>query len=146
VDIKTYLPDDILTKVDRTSMAHSLEVRVPLLDHEVVEYAARIPARYKLRGREGKYIFKKALAHLLPPEVLHRPKMGFSLPLAHWLRSGLKNMFQERVFAKDAFLGELFAPEPIRGWWTQHQRGMRDYSPHLWALLVLECWGRQFMR
>lgn len=146
VDLKTYLPDDILTKVDRASMAHSLEVRVPFLDHEVVEYAARIPACYKLHKGEGKYILKKALARLLPADVLHRPKMGFSLPLARWLRGDLKSMFEERVFAKDAFIGELFDPAPIRSWWRQHQRGVKDYAPQLWALMVLEGWGRQFVR
>ena len=146
VDIKTYLADDILTKVDRASMAHGLEVRVPLLDHEVMEYAASIPARYKLKNGEGKYIFKKALRELLPSEVLNRRKMGFSIPLAKWFRGDLKHLFEERIFAKDAFVGEIFDPSPIRRWWEQHQRGTRDYSYHLWILLVLECWGRRFMR
>ena len=146
VDIKTYLVDDILTKVDRASMAHALEVRVPLLDHEVMEYAAHIPARYKLHHGEGKYIFKQALRDLLPSEVLNRRKMGFSIPLARWFRSELKGLFEERVLTQDAFIGDLFNVNSIRQWWVQHQRGTRDYSPHLWALLVLECWGRRFMR
>ncbi len=146
VDIKTYLVDDILTKVDRTSMAHSLEVRVPLLDHQVMEYAAGIPARYKLRNREGKYIFKRALCDLVPGEILNRPKMGFSIPLAQWLRGDLKRVFEERIFSKDAFLENLFEPHAIRHWWNQHQRGTRDYSCHLWALLMLECWGKKFMK
>lgn len=145
VDIKTYLVDDILTKVDRASMAHSLEVRVPLLDHEVMEYAACIPACYKLRQGGGKYIFKKALENLLSAETLYRAKMGFSIPLARWFRSDLKGLFEERVLAKDAFVGGLFDPAPIRRWWAQHQRGTRDYSYYLWAILVLECWGRKFM-
>ncbi|MGH8064835.1 MAG: XrtA/PEP-CTERM system amidotransferase [Candidatus Entotheonellia bacterium] len=145
VDVKTYLVDDILTKVDRASMAHSLEVRVPLLDHEVMEYAASIPARYKLWNGEGKYIFKKALGDLLPDEILHRPKMGFRLPLASWFRAGLKRKFEERVFTKDAFIDEFLDTAQIRHWWAQHQRGTRDYSAHLWALLVLEGWARRFM-
>jgi asparagine synthase (glutamine-hydrolysing) len=145
VDIKTYLVDDILTKVDRASMAHSLEVRVPLLDHEVMEYAASLPACYKLQNGEGKYIFKKALQNLLPSEVLYRPKMGFVIPLARWFRGDLKGLFTERIFAKDAFIRDLFDPAPIQRWWVQHQRGVRDYSAYLWALLVLECWGRRFM-
>lgn len=145
VDIKTYLVDDILTKVDRTSMAHSLEVRVPLLDHEVVEYAARIPARYKLRNGEGKYLFKKALRGLVPSEILERPKMGFSIPLANWLRKGLKGTFEEKVFSPESFVSTLFNLAPIQQWWVQHQRGTKDYSCHLWALLVLECWGRRFI-
>lgn len=144
VDVKTYLVDDILTKVDRASMAHSLEVRVPLLDHEVMEYAARIPARYKLRHGEGKYILKKALSTLIPAEILYRPKMGFSLPLAQWLRHELRVLFENEVFAHGAFLGELFDLELVRKWWEQHQRGTRDYASHLWALLVLEHWGKRF--
>lgn len=145
VDIKTYLVDDILTKVDRASMAHSLEVRVPLLDHEVMEYAASIPAAYKLRGSEGKYILKKVLTRVLPPEVLNRPKMGFSIPLARWFRHELKPSFEQEVFAKTSVIGEFFDPQPIRQWWAQHQRGTRDYAPMLWALLVLEHWGRRFL-
>jgi len=145
VDIKTNLVDDILTKVDRASMAHSLEVRVPLLDHEVVEYAAGIPAAYKLRRGEGKYIFKKALEGLLPHDILYRRKMGFSLPLAQWFRGELKRSFEERVLAKGAIVAELVDQAPIRQWWAQHQRGTRDYAPHLWALLVLECWGERFL-
>jgi asparagine synthase (glutamine-hydrolysing) len=145
VDIKTNLVDDILTKVDRASMAHSLEVRVPLLDHEVVEYAAGIPAAYKLRRGEGKYIFKKALEGLLPHDILYRRKMGFSLPLAQWFRGELKRSFEERVLAKGAVVAELFDQVPIRQWWAQHQRGTRDYAPHLWGLLVLECWGERFL-
>jgi asparagine synthase (glutamine-hydrolysing) len=145
VDIKTYLVDDILTKVDRASMAHSLEVRVPLLDHEVMEYAASIPPGYKLHNGEGKYVLKKALLGLLPAEIIARKKMGFAIPLAHWFRDGLKASFEERIFARDAFTSELFDPSPIRQWWAQHQRGTRDYAHYLWALLVLECWGRRFI-
>jgi asparagine synthase (glutamine-hydrolysing) len=146
VDIKTYLVDDILTKVDRASMAHSLEVRVPLLDHEVMEYAASIPASYKLRGGEGKYIFKKVLAQVLPAEVLQRPKMGFSIPLAQWFRRELKPNFEREVLTKRSVVSEFFDLRPIQQWWGQHQRGTRDYAPMLWALLVLEHWGRRFLR
>ena len=145
VDIKTYLVDDILTKVDRASMAHSLEVRVPLLDHEFMEYVARIPAGYKLHAGEGKYIFKKALAELLPKEVMARTKMGFSIPLATWFRGPLRKSFDERIFTKGAFIENLFDVAPIRQWWEQHQRGTRNYAPELWALLVLEYWGRRFV-
>ena len=146
VDIKTYLVDDILTKVDRASMAHSLEVRVPLLDHEVMEYAASIPASYKLHGGEGKYIFKKVLSQFLPRDIVYRPKQGFSIPLAQWFRHELKALFEQRIFADHAFLREFFDMQPIRQWWAQHQRGTRDYAPWLWALLVLECWGQRYGR
>jgi asparagine synthase (glutamine-hydrolysing) len=145
VDIKTYLVDDILTKVDRASMAHSLEVRVPLLDHEVMEYAAQIPSDYKLRRGEGKYIFKRAMTDFIPAAVLHRPKMGFALPLAQWFRRELRTTFEDHVFGPNAFLTTLCDIMPIRQWWGQHQRGTRDYAYHLWALLVLECWGKKFL-
>ncbi len=144
VDIKTYLVDDILTKVDRASMAHSLEVRVPLLDHEFMEYAAAIPADLKLRGGEGKHIFKRSLRGLVPDEVLDRRKMGFSVPLDRWFRNGLRRPFEERVLGSDAFTATLFEQAAIRRWWGEHQRGVRDHSYALWALLVLEHWGRRF--
>lgn len=145
VDVKTYLVDDILTKVDRASMAHSLEVRVPLLDHHVMEYAASIPSSYKLHRGAEKYIFKRMLSQLLPAEVLHRPKMGFSIPLAEWLRKELKVPFEQQLFAQKTITGEFFDIQPIRQWWNQHQWGVRDYSPWLWALLVFERWGRRFL-
>ena len=145
-DIKTYLVDDILTKVDRASMAHSLEVRVPLLDHEVMEYAACIPAAYKLRHGEGKYIFKKSLGGLLPANILYRSKMGFSIPLAQWFRGDLRSTFEECILAKDTYIGNFYNLDVIRGWWGHHQRGLRDYAPYLWALLILECWCQRFMR
>jgi asparagine synthase (glutamine-hydrolysing) len=146
VDIKTYLVDDILTKVDRASMAHSLEVRVPLLDHEFMELAASMPASYKLRNGEGKHIFKRALAPILPREIMDRPKMGFAIPLADWFRGELKPVFESAVFAPDAFVAERFRPEEIRRMWALHQRGARDFAPFLWGILMLEHWGRRFLR
>ena len=128
VDLKTYLPDDILAKVDRASMAHSLEVRVPLLDHRFVEHAATIPPELKLRGGEGKYIFKRALRGLVPDEVLTRPKMGFSVPLDRWFRGDLREPFERRVLGAGSFSESLFQPAAIRCWWDEHQRGARDHS------------------
>jgi asparagine synthase (glutamine-hydrolysing) len=144
VDFKTYLPDDILAKVDRASMAHSLEVRVPLLDHLFVEHAAAIPAAMKLKHGEGKYIFKRALRGLLPEEVLARPKMGFGVPLDRWFRGDLKRPFEERVLAPGSYLESHFEPAAIRALWNEHQSGARDHSYGLWALLTLEHWGRRF--
>jgi len=100
LDFKTWLPGDILTKVDRASMAHSLEVRVPLLDHEFCEYAATLPPSLKLRGGEGKYILKKALEPHLPHDIMYRSKKGFSIPLAAWLRGPLRDAVQEAVLGK----------------------------------------------
>ena len=104
VDIKTYLTDDILTKVDRASMAVSLEVRCPLLDHKVMELAASMPSSLKLRGRIGKYIFKKALESRLPTEIIYRNKMGFAVPLGEWFRTSLKPPFQSMVLRRDRTL------------------------------------------
>ncbi len=145
VDIKTYLTDDILTKVDRASMAVSLEVRCPLLDHRLMALAARIPSNLKLRGREGKYIFKRAMRALLPPEVLSRPKRGFVAPLAEWLRKDLREFASDVLFdeaAKDGWLDHA-AVEKLR---KDHQSGWRDHSRPLWAALMFRMWQRNFMR
>ncbi|HSQ61199.1 MAG TPA: XrtA/PEP-CTERM system amidotransferase [Acidobacteriota bacterium] len=146
VDIKTYLVDDILTKVDRASMAHSLEVRVPLLDHRFMETAAAIPADWKLRGGEGKWIFKRALRGLVPDEVLTRRKMGFSIPLAEWFRGPLRASFESSVLGGDAFGATLFEAAALRRLWGEHQSGARDHAYVLWSLLMLEHWGRRFRR
>lgn len=143
LDMKTYLVGDILTKVDRASMAHALEVREPLLDHKLMEWWSGLSPDLKLRGTEGKYIFKKALEPHLPREVLYRPKMGFSIPLAAWFRGPLR----ERV--RDAVLGESLAATGIfdRGYLRQmveqHQSGRRDYSASLWTVLMFEAFVRQ---
>ena len=143
LDLKTYLVGDINTKVDRASMAHSLEVREPLMDHELVEWLATLPSSLKIRGQEGKYLLKKAMEPRLPQDVLYRPKMGFSVPLARWFRGPLK----QRV--KDAVLGDRLA---ATGWFNQaylrhlveaHQSGARDYSSPLWTLLMFEAFLRQ---
>ena len=144
VDMKTYLPDDILTKVDRASMAHSLEVRVPLLDHEVIEFAAQIPPGLRIRGGQGKYIFKKALSGRLPREILYRRKMGFSVPLAAWFRGPLRPVFEGHVLDEGAFVSQLLDPVGVRSLWSGHQRGTHNFATQLWAVLVLECWGRRF--
>ncbi len=142
LDMKTYLVGDINTKVDRASMAHSLEVREPLMDHELVEWLATLPSSLKVRGQEGKYLLKKAMEPLLPDEVLYRPKMGFAVPLANWFRGALK----QRV--RDAVLGPRLA---ATGWFNRdylthlvdaHQAGTRDYSAPLWTLMMFEAFLR----
>ena len=138
-DIKTYLMDDILVKVDRASMANSLEVRCPLLDHELMETIARIPSGLKLHKGNGKYIFKKALQPVLPNEILRRRKWGFSVPLATWFRRDLKDFAYETVFsAKDEYLNYTF----LEQCWTQHQRGQRDWSSLLWQVLMFKTWQK----
>ncbi len=143
LDMKTYLVGDILTKVDRASMAHSLEVRVPILDHEFVEWMSGLPPELKLRGKEGKYILKKALEPYLPKDILYRPKMGFAVPLASWFRGPLR----QRV--RDALLGPIlagtgfFEQKFLRELVDQHQSGRRDNSAALWSLLMFESFYRQ---
>lgn len=145
VDIKTYLSDDILTKVDRASMAVSLEVRCPLLDHRLMTLAARIPSSLKLRGREGKYIFKRAMKALLPREILSRPKQGFVAPLAGWLRRDLREFADSVLFDEAANDGWL-ARAAVEKLWKDHQSGRRDYSRPLWAALMFRLWQRNFIR
>lgn len=141
VDIKTYLPDDILAKVDRASMAVSLEVRAPLLDHQLMERAATMPSSLKLRGRVGKYIFKKAIADQVPAEVLDRRKQGFAVPLNRWFRGELRELTHESLFAvDDGILDRNF----LRKIWNQHQNGTYDRSSHLWAVLMYRKWRLMF--
>jgi asparagine synthase (glutamine-hydrolysing) len=145
VDMKTYLADDILTKVDRASMANSLEVRAPLLDHQLVEFVARLPWHLKLRGREGKYILKQAVQTLVPHEVLHRRKMGFRLPIDQWLRGQLASFAEAHLEDLCQRQQMLFRPEYIRRLFREHRAGMRDHTAPLWALLMFQLWQQQFL-
>ena len=138
IDMKTYLVGDILTKVDRASMAHSLEVRVPLLDHKFVEWVSGLPTDQKLRGQEGKYSLKKALEPHLPNDVLYRPKMGFGVPLANWFRGPLKTRLRERIVEGGLAKTGLFNPHYLEKLVNQHQSGVRDHSAVLWSLLMFE--------
>jgi asparagine synthase (glutamine-hydrolysing) len=141
VDIKTYLPDDILAKVDRASMAVSLEVRAPLLDHQLMELIAKIPSSMKLRGTTGKYIFKKAMADVLPKDILHRRKQGFAVPLARWFRGDLRDLAHDAIFSRDdGILDKTY----LNKVWDEHQRGTYDRSSHLWAVLMYREWREKF--
>jgi asparagine synthase (glutamine-hydrolysing) len=141
VDLKTYLPDDILVKVDRASMAVSLEVRAPLLDHRLMELAASIPSRMKLRGTNGKYILKKAMSNVLPADVLYRRKQGFAVPLDRWFRKEIKDMaYEEIIEQQDGILN----PKLLNKIWRQHQSGQYDRSAHLWAILMYRKWRQVF--
>ncbi|MFN0316531.1 MAG: XrtA/PEP-CTERM system amidotransferase, partial [Burkholderiales bacterium] len=138
LDMKTYLVGDINTKVDRASMAHSLEVREPLMDHPLVDWLGTLPSSLKVRGQEGKYLLKKSMEAYLPHEIMYRPKMGFGVPLAQWFRGPLR----ERV--KNAILGDtlaqtgLFNPTYLKHLVERHQSGLKDYSSPLWTLLMFE--------
>jgi asparagine synthase (glutamine-hydrolysing) len=142
VDMKTYLPDDILVKVDRASMAHSLEVRAPMLDHHFIELAASIPQSLKLRGGEGKYILKRALSSRLPEDILHRNKMGFAIPLAEWFRTDLKDLAHAHLF--DGPESPLLYRPTIRRIWDEHQNGFRNRATELWTVLMFRLWERRF--
>jgi asparagine synthase (glutamine-hydrolysing) len=144
-DIKTYLVGDILVKVDRMSMANSLEVRAPILDHRVVEYAASIPSSLKLNQKEKKYILKKSFAPLLPSDILYRKKMGFSVPLAYWLRNELKSTAEEKLFHSDSGLSNYFKPTEIKNIWLEHQQQIKDHSATLWSLLMFEFWWQKYI-
>jgi asparagine synthase (glutamine-hydrolysing) len=142
-DFKTYLPGDILTKVDRASMANSLEVRVPLLDHTLVEWAARLPSHLKLHGREGKYIFKTALEPHVCREILYRPKQGFAVPLAQWFRGPLCRRLRETLGGPALRDAGLFNMATVEMLLDQHQTGARDHSAALWSLSMIESFLRQ---
>jgi len=141
VDMKTYLADDILTKVDRASMAVSLEVRAPLLDHKLMEMVATIPSSLKLVGREGKYIFKKAMEPMLKPDILYRKKQGFAVPLDRWFREDLKDLAHDALFgSEDGILHRPF----LQKIWDQHQKKQYDRSAHLWTVLMFRKWRETF--
>jgi len=144
-DLKTYLPGDILVKVDRMSMANSLEVRAPVLDHKVIEYAASIPAELKFRHGEKKYILKRSCQGILPDEILYRKKMGFSVPLADWLRGELRKMAGDFLFGKSAGVNHFFNMKILRSIWGEHQSGQRNYATILWSILMFELWYQEFM-
>ncbi|RJG01889.1 XrtA/PEP-CTERM system amidotransferase [Noviherbaspirillum sedimenti] len=143
LDMKTWLPGDILTKVDRASMAHALEVRVPLLDHQLVEWISGLPSSLKLRGQEGKYIFKKALEPQLSQDILYRDKMGFSIPLASWFRGPLRQRVREALLGPAMADSGIFDMGFVTEMVEQHQSGRRDYSAPIWMLLMFEAFLRK---
>jgi asparagine synthase (glutamine-hydrolysing) len=145
VDTKTYLVGDILSKVDRMSMLNSLEVRVPILDHEFVEWVAGLPPDWKLRGKQQKYILRRLAERVgVPREVLYRKKQGFSLPLAHWMRNELKDMLQILLDSRTLQRG-YFNPNGVRRLMDDHVHGGREFSGRLWRLLMFELWHRNFL-
>jgi asparagine synthase (glutamine-hydrolysing) len=144
IDFKTYLPDDILTKVDRASMANSLEVRCPFLDHRLIEYAARLPSALKLRGRQSKVVLRRAVAGLVPEAILARPKMGFAMPVGQWLRTDLRPLVRDHVLT-DRADHRLFDAETVQVLWREHDAGWRDRTTVLWGLLVFNLWYERFM-
>jgi asparagine synthase (glutamine-hydrolysing) len=146
VDTKTYLTADILTKVDRMSMATSLEVRVPILDHVFVEWVTGLPARLKLHDGKQKYIFKKLAERLgVPSGVLYRPKQGFSLPLVHWIRKELRDDLPRLLLEPRTIQRGYFKPNAIRQLLDEHMTGRRNHTGKIWQLLIFELWHRNFL-
>jgi asparagine synthase (glutamine-hydrolysing) len=146
LDMKTYLTADILAKVDRMSMATSLEMRCPILDHELVEWVVSLPVKYKFQSGTRKYLLKKLATRLgIPSVLLHRPKHGFSLPLVHWMRNELKDGLLEILTEPRTLQRGYFNPAAIRGLLDEHFRGRRDHAGAIWLLLVFELWHRNFL-
>ena len=144
-DQMTYLPNDLLVKVDIATMAVSLEARSPFLDHHVIEFAASLPQTLKLRRLTTKYLLKKVLRKLLPSENLNRRKMGFGVPIGHWFRGKMQPFLREVVLSEKALRRGLFKPEAVSQLVELHTRGERDYSHQLWTLLMLELWFNRFI-
>ncbi|MEW5787678.1 MAG: XrtA/PEP-CTERM system amidotransferase [Pseudomonadota bacterium] len=143
LDMKTYLVGDILTKVDRASMAHALEVRVPFLDHKLVEWISGLPSSLKIKGAEGKYMLKKAMEPYLPHDIMYRRKMGFSIPLAEWFRGPLKARLMESLESQRLADTGLFDVKELKRMADEHVSGMRDHNPALWSLLMFEAFLEQ---
>lgn len=144
-DVQLYLPDDLLVKIDIASMAYSLEVRSPLLDHHVVEFAATLPTSLKLRGFVQKYLLKRVMKGILPDTVLRRRKMGFAVPVDHWFRGELREMAYDVLLGDRARARGYFRPGVVRRYLDEHSAGTAHHHARLWALLVLELWHRMFV-
>jgi asparagine synthase (glutamine-hydrolysing) len=145
VDIQSYLPYDLLVKMDIATMANSLEARSPFLDHKVMEFCARLPAAYKLRGTTLKYLLKRAGRKLLPPEIIHRRKQGFGIPVGDWMRSAWRPWVEDVLLSPQALKRGYFEPEALRALVETHLEGRQGGSFALWALLCLELWHREFL-
>jgi asparagine synthase (glutamine-hydrolysing) len=141
-DIHSYMTDDVLVKADRMSMAHSLEVRCPLLDYRLLEFGVRLPDELKVRGRTGKLLLRELAARRLPEEVRNKPKQGFSIPAAKWLRGELAPMAESLLFDASAPFAGVLDTRVVRSMWQEHQSAARDHSVFLWGLMMLALWSK----
>jgi asparagine synthase (glutamine-hydrolysing) len=142
-DINTYLPDDLLVKMDIATMAYSVEGRSPFLDHQLMEFAASLPPQLKMHGGSGKILLKSALRGVLPDEILDRRKMGFGVPLGRWFREELRDLPREVLMGTDARVHAYVKPSAIAQMIQEHQDEHTDHSLRLWVLLQLELWHRE---
>ncbi len=144
-DFRTYLPEDVLVKVDRMSMAHSIESRVPLLDNRVIDFAARLPADMKIRDGRRKALLKDVASRLLPPEIVHRRKQGFGVPVGVWFRGTLRETFGDVLGSQRARERGYFRRPFIDRVLQEHLSGVRDHTMRLWQLVVLELWHQAYV-
>jgi asparagine synthase (glutamine-hydrolysing) len=144
-DQMTYLPNDLLVKVDIASMANSLEARSPFLDHTLIEFAASLPEGMKMRGLETKSLLKKVAARLVPREVIYRRKMGFGVPVGRWFRGEMKDFVRGVLLSEKALKRGIVKPEMLRKYVDEHTSGERDHAFQIWTLLMLELWFQRFI-
>jgi asparagine synthase (glutamine-hydrolysing) len=144
-DVRTYLPDDLLVKVDIASMVHSLEARSPFLDHHLAEFVARLPSNFKLKGRDRKHILKRALKNTLPDSILNRGKYGFAAPVASWFRGELRSVASEVLLDSKTMSRGIFSRVGVENMLEEHTSGRVNHGDHIWELLVLELWFRTYV-
>jgi asparagine synthase (glutamine-hydrolysing) len=144
-DQMTYLPNDLLVKVDIASMANSLEARSPFLDHKVIEFAARLPEKIKMKRFETKSLLKKVAAKLVPPEVIYRRKMGFGVPIGSWFRGEMKDFVRDVLLSEKSLKRGIAKRETIERYVSEHINGERDHAHQIWTLLMLELWFQRFI-
>ena len=144
-DTKVWLPENLLLKGDKMTMATAVELRVPFLDHKLLEYLTTIPDDLKVRGNQGKWILRQAMGNVLPPSILHRTKKGFPIPAVSWLRHDMGNFVRETLLAKDSACRKFFDPQAIEEIVGLQERGKFSGYQEVWSLLVFESWHQQFM-